>query len=138
MTSREVYDSHAVFQDYPFERLKDNMKSLKDYDKNDNMWIEIKMVQIQQDMKQTKSKKVTIRGYPFWHKHKAKGLLTADVKSSKLVIIVLVCVGIWILSSLSTKQGIGTHVKNTKSFHLMYSVTMCTKKRELNESHRIG
>lgn len=93
MTSREVYDSHAVFQDYPFDRFKDNLKSLKDQVKNDNMWAEIEMVQIQQDMKQTKNKKVTIRGYPFWHKHKAKGLLTADVKSGKLLIIILVCVG---------------------------------------------
>jgi hypothetical protein len=36
MTSREVYDSHPVFQDYSFERFKDNMKSLQDRVKNDN------------------------------------------------------------------------------------------------------
>jgi hypothetical protein len=90
MTAREVYDSHPVFQDYSFERFKDNMKSLQDRVKNDNQLAEIEMVQIENDMKLTK-KEVTVRGYPFWHKHKAKKLLAADVKSGKLLAFVCNC-----------------------------------------------
>jgi hypothetical protein len=52
---------------------------------------EIEMVQIKIDMKLTKNKEVTVRGYPFWHKHKAKKLLAADVKSGKLPQLYCTC-----------------------------------------------
>lgn len=80
MSPKEVYKSHTVLQDYHFERFKENMKSLADCVKKDNEWAMIEMKDIRADMKLVKRNELTARGYPFWHNHRAKGLLSCDVK----------------------------------------------------------
>jgi hypothetical protein len=60
------------------------MKSLADRVAKDDELARIEMIEIRADMKLVKRSKLTIRGYPFWHTHKAKELLSADVKSGEL------------------------------------------------------
>lgn len=80
MTPKQVYDSHPVFKPYAFERFTDNMKKLAEIIEREKSLAELEMEEFEQDMKYY-NKKVTCRGYPFWHKHEAKKLLASDVKS---------------------------------------------------------
>ena len=84
MSPKQVYESHTVFQDYPFKRFKENMKSLADCVEKDNELAKNETKEIRADMKRVKRNELTIRGYPFWHTHKAKSLLSDDVKSGEL------------------------------------------------------
>ena len=83
MSAKEIYDSHTVFQQYPFSRFKDNMRSLAKQVKRDKEWAKIEGEDIERDMKLVPRNKTTIRGYPFWNTHKANELLHEDVKSGK-------------------------------------------------------
>ena len=95
MTSREVYESHEVFQQYKFERFRDNLKSLAKAVEVDEEWARIEVKDFLEDAKLEPPKKLTSRGYPFWHKSKAKLSLAADVESGELICaFFLVSVGV--------------------------------------------
>lgn len=87
MSAKEVYDSHSIFQQYPFVRFKDNMKSLAKQVKIDEEWAKIEVEDVERDMKLVKRHKLTVRGYPFWNTHRANKLLCEDVKSGKLLLL---------------------------------------------------
>lgn len=81
MSPREVYESHEVFQQYKYERFKDNMQRLVAKAQLEKEWAKIEEKDLAQDLEVKPRSQVTTRGYPFWHTHKAKKLLAADVKS---------------------------------------------------------
>jgi hypothetical protein len=56
------------------------MKKLTERIELEKSLAELEMEEFEQDMKYY-NKKVTCRGYPFWHTHEAKKLLASDVKS---------------------------------------------------------
>ena len=87
MSAKEVYDSHSIFQQYPFVRFKDNMKSLAKQVKIDEEWAKVEVEDVERDMELVKRNKLTVRGYPFWNTHRANKLLCEDVKSGKSLLL---------------------------------------------------
>lgn len=83
MQPRAVYDSHEIFRQYKYDRFKANMKSLMEKVEWEKEQAKMDDEDLAHDMKLKPRNKATSRGYPFWHIHKAKRLLAADVKSGK-------------------------------------------------------
>ncbi|KAK1744410.1 hypothetical protein QTG54_004943 [Skeletonema marinoi] len=69
MTPRQIYKSHAWYQEYPFERFKDNLATLQ-HDVKSNWSL------VEEDIK-------ILSWVPSLDKHPAKLLLRQDIKDGK-------------------------------------------------------
>lgn len=83
MTAREVYESHSWFQQYPFERFKDNFANLKASVESSLLIIEEDIKICTEELKNFPQLDETVRGYPRWDKHPAKDLLEDDIRNGR-------------------------------------------------------
>jgi hypothetical protein len=83
MTAREVYESHSWFQQYPFERFKDNFANLKVSVESSLQIIDEDIKIVTEELKNFPQSNQSIRGYPRWDKHAAKDLLEDDIRNGK-------------------------------------------------------
>eukprot|EP00985_Skeletonema_marinoi_P027967 scaffold23650_cov205-Skeletonema_marinoi.AAC.2 len=83
MTPRQIYKSHAWYQEYPFERFKDNLATLQHDVKSNWSLVEEDIKIVREELKNFPQANQSCRGYPRWDKHPAKLLLRQDIKDGK-------------------------------------------------------
>ena len=83
ITPEEVWESSDWFKKYPKHRFVDNLKRLKKSIESHGKVIEEDVRLIQTELAALNLSEHTKRGYPHWHTHPARKLLTEDLKSGR-------------------------------------------------------
>jgi hypothetical protein len=83
MTAREIHESHPWFQEYPFDRFKENVANLKKQVQESWAIIDRDIEIVREELRNFPQSCEGNRGYPRWDKHPAKQLLRQDIKAGK-------------------------------------------------------
>jgi len=83
MTPRQVYESHKWYQDYSFDRFKENLKSIKHSIEENFAIVDSDIQIVREELRNFPQSRQGCRGYPRWDKHPAKSLLREDIKEGK-------------------------------------------------------
>ena len=79
MDAKTFWQLSPLFQKYPFENFKGNLKTMKDRIANSKMHVNNDKAWLRHDRSVILPKMVTSRGYPRWDRHNARRLLKQDV-----------------------------------------------------------
>jgi hypothetical protein len=83
MTPRQVYESHKWYQDYPFDRFKENVANLKKSIAENFAIVDKDIEIVREELRNFPQSTEGCRGYPRWDKHPAKSLLRKDIEEGK-------------------------------------------------------
>jgi hypothetical protein len=83
MSTKEIWQSDPIFQQYEFEKFKDYLKNMANRTEARKKQIKDEYQAYLSDMRKLPASDKTSRGYPFWDTHKASELLEEDEESGK-------------------------------------------------------
>jgi hypothetical protein len=83
MTAREIHESHPWFQEYPFDRFRENVANLKKQVQASWAIVDRDIEIVKEELRNFPQSSEGNRGYPRWDKHPAKQLLRQDIKAGK-------------------------------------------------------
>ena len=83
MTPKQIYESHDWFQEYPFDRFKENVTSLMKAIHENFAIVDSDIEIVREELRNFPQSNTGCRGYPRWDKHPARSLLRKDIEDGK-------------------------------------------------------